>query len=194
MSGRNTLLWIAVFLLVPACASAGRPAQTEVADAGRIDAVRDAGGLLVPVRPDVLPDDRACLVPSLESRAYVRANRARAERGLPRLDMRLDLIELARMHALDMAERDYFSHDSPEGVGPGDRARREGVSFRVFAENLARVRYARDPAALAVKGWLASPGHRRNLLDERGHGYRYTGVGAARAPDGTVLISQVFLR
>jgi uncharacterized protein YkwD len=93
-----------------------------------------------------------------------------------------------------MANRGYFSHYTPEGLGPGDRARRGGVRYGAFAENLARVRNGRAPADLAIRAWLKSPGHRRNLLDEGRVGYRYTGVGVAVAPDGTVLLSQVFLR
>ena len=47
---------------------------------------------------------------------------------------------------------------------------------------------------LAIDGWLNSPGHRRNLLDERSAGYRYTGIGVARDVDGAVYIAQVYLR
>ncbi|MHC4472142.1 MAG: CAP domain-containing protein [Planctomycetota bacterium] len=131
---------------------------------------------------------------TLESRVYVLANRIRETAGLEALDLRLDLMEAARRHALDMASRGYFAHVSPEGDGPGERADRQGTRFVAFAENLARVRNSNHPATLALREWLKSPGHRRNLLDESERGYRYTGVGAARASDGTVLIAQVFLR
>jgi len=130
----------------------------------------------------------------LELRAYTLANRARREAGLPALEMRYDLGRLARRHAKDMAVRDFFSHYNPDGEGPGERARDERVYFTVFAENLARVRYADDPARLAVEGWLQSPGHRRNLLDETAAEYSFTGVGVVCREDGTVLLSQVFLR
>ncbi len=130
----------------------------------------------------------------LELRVFTLANRARREAGLPLLEMRYDLVRLARRHARDMAVRDYFSHYDPDGRGPGDRAREDRVQYSVFAENLARVRYGGDPARLAVEGWLESPGHRRNLLDETAAEYSFTGVGVVRREDGTVLLSQVFLR
>ncbi len=130
----------------------------------------------------------------LETRTFALANGARRQAGLPDLEMRLDLVDVARDHAADMARRGYFSHYTPEGAGPGDRAVRAGVEFEAYAENLARVRNAVTPGEAAVDGWLRSPGHRRNLLDERGTGYRYTGIGAVRSSDGSVHIAQVFLR
>jgi uncharacterized protein YkwD len=132
--------------------------------------------------------------PSLESRTLTAANGARRQAGLPALAVRKDLVAVARKHALDMAERGYFSHYTPEGESPGARARDAGVAYAAYAENLARVKRSDRPDLLAVDGWLKSPTHRRNLLDERGTGYRYTGIGVARAPDGTVHIAQVFLR
>jgi uncharacterized protein YkwD len=132
--------------------------------------------------------------PGVETRTLAAANGVRREAGLPELRMRRDLVEVARRHALDMARRGYMAHVSPEGKNPGDRAHEAGVAYKAIAENLARVRHSDDPGDLAVTGWLTSPTHRRNLLDERGTGYVYTGIGVARAPDGTVNIAQVFLK
>lgn len=44
-------------------------------------------------------------------------------------------------------------------------------------------------AAMTVDGWLASPGHRRNLLDAR---MVREGVGVAIAPDGRLYVTQMF--
>ncbi|MCU0727559.1 MAG: CAP domain-containing protein [Planctomycetes bacterium] len=132
--------------------------------------------------------------PEMEARTLSAANGVRRGAGLPDLRPRRDLTEVARRHALDMARRGYLAHITPEGTGPGDRARKAGVVYSAFAENLARVKHSDAPEELAVSGWVESPTHRRNLLDERGTGYIYTGVGVARAPDGTVHIAQVFLK
>ena len=139
--------------------------------------------------------ESARVEPGVETRTFAAANGVRREAGLPELRMRSDLVDVARKHALDMARRGYMAHVSPEGKSPGDRAHEGGVAYAAFAENLARVRHSDDPGDLAVAGWLTSPTHRRNLLaDERGTGYVYTGIGVARAPDGTVSIAQVFLK
>jgi uncharacterized protein YkwD len=173
-------------------ACAGTGVGRDVAPAAFPGTVADAEDHSVAVGADagqrVFTDNR------LEIRAFLLANRARKSAGLPPLEMRYDLVGLARIHAEDMARRDFFSHYNPDGIGPGTRARRESVDYLVFAENLARVRNSNDPALLAVDGWLKSPGHRRNLLDEGAAAYRYTGVGVVRRADGTVLLSQVFLR
>ena len=128
----------------------------------------------------------------LEARVLALANVLRETVGAPVLTERADLVAVARGHARDMAERAYFSHTSPEGDGPGERAAH--IRFRAFGEILARVRYAKDPGKLAIRGWLESPPHRRVLLDERGVDYRFTGVGAAIAKDGTIYIAQVYLK
>ncbi len=181
----------AIALLLVACAGTVRgpdisPASIGEATGSSSHRVRPAVGARAGQASEV--DNR------LELRAFLLANRERREAGKPALDMRYDLVRLARQHARDMADRDFFSHYNPDGEGPGERAREAGVRFVVFGENLARVRHAQDPARLAVKGWMESPGHRRNLLDESGAGYRYTGVGVVRRADGAVLFSQVFLR
>lgn len=77
----------------------------------------------------------------------------------------------AQGHADDMARRDYFAHRSPEGLGPTDRLRAHGVSYRAMGENIAQhPGTARD----VMNGWLASPGHRQNL--ER-CSYTHHGIG-----------------
>lgn len=70
------------------------------------------------------------------------------------------LREAALAHSSDMAERDYLSHVSPEGDGPGDRAAAAGYQ-RWSGENIARG-YA--TAEDVVDGWMDSEGHRKNIL------------------------------
>lgn len=66
----------------------------------------------------------------------------------------------AQGHSDDMARRNYFNHESPEGQGPGDRLRAQGVTFRSMGENIAL--HPGSPRDVLTQ-WLASPGHRRNL-------------------------------
>ncbi len=181
---------VTIALLLVSCATSG--GGRDIAPAS----ITGAGHATHAERPVVGLDAglSAAVDNRLEVRAYVLANRARREAGLAPLEMRYDLVRLARRHAKDMARRDFFSHTNPDGDGPGERAREDRVRYSVLAENLARVRYSDEPAALAVEGWLESPGHRRNLLDETAANYCFTGVGVVRREDGTVLLSQVFLR
>jgi len=183
--GARTTGAVLVILLAVACAS-----TPEARVAGVDSLPKRAAFIAEPAPPEVRA--RSHLREDLEARVLDLANRIREIRGAPVLTPRRDLRSVARGHARDMADRAYFSHTSPEGNGPGERARH--ISFRALGENLARVRNAEDPVFLAIRGWLRSPSHRRVLLDERGVDYIYTGIGVAVAPDGTVYLAQVFLK
>jgi uncharacterized protein YkwD len=112
-------------------------------------------------------------------------NAARADAGRWPLKSRPALVEAARAHSGDMVERRYFAHESPEGEGPADRARRAGYmrhadSWRI-GEVLLWSRGERLTAARAVALWLDSPSHRHVLLSPR-----YRDLGAAPVPGAPV--------
>jgi uncharacterized protein YkwD len=105
-------------------------------------------------------------------------NAARADAGRSALTSRPALAKAARSHSADMVERRYFAHESPEGEGPADRARRAGYmrhadSWRI-GEVLLWSRGEPLTAARAVELWLDSPGHRHVLLSPH---YRHVGAG-----------------
>lgn len=87
-------------------------------------------------------------------------NEHRRTMGCPALVWMQTVANAAQGHSDDMARRDYFNHESPEGLGPADRLRAHGVTFRAMGENIAL-----HPGAprQVLDQWLASPGHRRNL-------------------------------
>jgi uncharacterized protein YkwD len=113
-------------------------------------------------------------------------NAARAAAGRAPLRARPSLEEAATAHAADMVERRYFAHESPGGSNAADRARAAGYigdadRWRI-GEILIWTRGAPLTANAAVDAWLASPAHRRILLQRR---YEDVGVGiAAGAPAG----------
>jgi uncharacterized protein YkwD len=126
----------------------------------------------------------------LETEIAGRVNAIRQEHGLARLRWSPDLAALAREHSRGMGREGFFAHESPAGGSVADRLRAAGLGYRALGENLARSRNAPDPAAAAVKGWMASDGHRENILEEA---FTETGVGAWR--DGeTVYVTQIFRR
>ena len=129
--------------------------------------------------------EAAAMVAELERKVHDGINAERAAmRGLRQLqwDDRLNVI--ARDHSEDMTERGYFAHDTPEGLGPTERATKAGYSCRKgysygLAENITVELMSNDMdklAAAAVQSWVGSPGHRANLL---GRQYDRTGVGAS---------------
>ena len=103
--------------------------------------------------------------------ALVNVERSRA--GCGPVSVNAALRRAAQGHSDDMASRDYFSHTSPDGVTFAERIRAAGYDGGAIAENIA----AGQTSAKEVMGaWMASPGHRANILD---CAYRDLGVGYA---------------
>jgi uncharacterized protein YkwD len=58
----------------------------------------------------------------LERKVHELTNQYRIENGLDSLLFDEQLSKVARSHSKDMAKRNYFSHHTPEGADPTDRA------------------------------------------------------------------------
>ena len=89
------------------------------------------------------------------------------------------LREAARGHALDMQKRGYFAHDTPEGLTVGDRVRQTGYSATRASENILAGQRLGSSARSAVKWWLESPVHCRNIMNPF---YAQIGVGHVFEP------------
>jgi uncharacterized protein YkwD len=90
-----------------------------------------------------------------------RVNEVRRQAGLPPLRSNRLLDRVSQEHAEDMLARAYFGHQSPEGLGPTERARADGYLAGI-GENLVEQRYTVKDA---LDAWMSSPGHRNNILD-----------------------------
>ncbi|MFD3619544.1 CAP domain-containing protein [Streptomyces sp. NPDC058676] len=107
-------------------------------------------------------------------------NRERARAGLPPLAVDPLLAAAAQAYSTDMAARAFYSHTSPEGTQPWDRAAAAGSTRRSIGENIA---CGQRSAAEVVEGWMNSPGHRANILKPA---FTHIGVGfAGGGPAGT---------
>jgi uncharacterized protein YkwD len=126
----------------------------------------------------------------LEARLWQDVNVERARHHLIPLERRADLDRVARAHSEDMARRRYFAHESPDGRDPLDRIGAVAApGFTLAAENVGTTNRS-NPNREILQSWLASPVHRRNLLAPP---FNATGVGIARAPDGSLLYTQVYV-
>lgn len=96
-----------------------------------------------------------------EAQVVALTNAEREQAGCPTLGTDPRLALAAQRHSEDMAEQGYFSHTSLDGRDFVDRILATGYP-NPGAENLAR---GQDDAAEAVADWMASPGHRENILD-----------------------------
>lgn len=123
--------------------------------------------------------------PDSERRMLDLVNEERAKQGRKPLKLDPTMTAVARKHSADMLRRGYFSHVSPEGKTPADRAEAGGVRYRVIGENLA---YAPD-VAVAHAGLMNSPGHRANILEAR---YGRIGIGIQNAGIYGIMVTQLF--
>jgi uncharacterized protein YkwD len=126
-------------------------------------------------------------IDSLRQTALDLVNQDRARYRLPRLRTDSLLTKAAQKHAEDMLRRNYFSHYSPEGRTPSDRfaavggRQSAGENLLMFKDvSIARSEIGFDKLAFFERGWMGSPGHRQNLLDQR---YGRFGFGLAVSGD-----------
>ncbi len=165
------------------------PAPAKVAQPA---SVRAAAPASAPTPPAAVPASCAGtdLVPDDANLAQVRAatlcliNNQRAAAGLAALRESSALDAAAASHSADMVAGNYFDHVAPTGLGLVDQIVAVGYAtvgtLRDLGENIATGVDALATPASTVATWMASPGHRDNILDPR---FTDTGVGVvASAP------------
>ncbi|MGW5639901.1 CAP domain-containing protein [Streptomyces sp. NPDC003832] len=113
-------------------------------------------------------------------------NRERVGARLRPLSVDPALTAAAQAHSADMVARAFYSHTSPEGGQPWDRAAAAGARRRSIGENIACGQ--RSPAEV-VRGWMDSPGHRANIL--KGD-FTHIGVGFAGGGEAGTYWTQLF--
>jgi len=151
----------------------------------------------------------------MENLIHLLTNEQRLNHELPLLADDTALDKIARKHSTDMASRDYFSHITPDGLDPSDRAKNSDYLCKKFyvtyytegiAENIAqnwlfKSYFARGTyfsynwhteeslAQEIVDGWMNSTGHRKNILTPA---YDKLGVGISIDEDNAVFATQNF--
>ncbi len=127
-----------------------------------------------PTATPTLASEPNCLN-AMEREFLTLINEYRQQNGLSTLANSEALNIASYNHSVDMGERGYFSHDTPEGLSPQDRAEIAGYPHGT-GENLTA---GRNTAQDAFNAWRASPGHDDNMLFE---GYETIGIGRAEVP------------
>jgi uncharacterized protein YkwD len=106
-------------------------------------------------------------------------NAERTERGLGALTVSAPLGAAAQDYAKDMVTRGFFDHVSPGGGTMMDRIKAAGwvpSGTWTAGENIAWGSGSLATPVSIVAGWMASPGHRANILNA---GYGQIGLGIA---------------
>lgn len=123
--------------------------------------------------------------PDLEAEMLVLVNQERNKIGLQPLTADTALRKVALAHSVDMFQRGYFAHLTPEGKNPFDRMREAHIRFSLAGENLALA----QTLTLAHQGLMNSQGHRENILRP---GFGRVGIGILDGGPYGIMISQEF--
>jgi hypothetical protein len=104
------------------------------------------------------------------------------------------LIQAARLHSLDMFNRNYFEHVTPEGLGPSDRIKAAGFRAVASAESISEgfPGVTSSLQSLIVDFGIPNLGHRRHLLalDSNFRKQNQVGIGIlATGPDNPFLFT-----
>lgn len=110
-------------------------------------------------------------------------NAARQQNGVALLEADSGLARAAAVRAQEISRS--FSHTRPGGGSFVSALSESGVAYRSAGENIASGQSSADEV---VRAWLASPGHRANILAGR-----YSRIGAAAIEvNGTTYWVQLF--
>jgi len=152
----------------------------------------------------------------LASMIHRLVNEERAKVRLGPLTWDRELASIALSHSVDMAQRNYFDHYSPEGKDFADRYKEHGYKDKtvvgdqvyVGGENLFlnnvvdsyvydqesgeileyRFNSLEELARSTVDGWMESPGHRENIMAP----FTREGIGIEVSDEGKVYITENF--
>ena len=113
-------------------------------------------------------------------------NAERKKAGLAALVVDKDLQKVAKIKAEDMVKNNYFSHTSPIYGSPFEMMKSYGITYKTAGENIA----GNSTNAGAVSAWMASPGHKENILN---NAYNYTGIGVVKSEKYGKIYVQMFI-
>lgn len=125
-------------------------------------------------------------ISSYEQKVAELVNVEREKAGLPALKLDTSISNVARLKSKDMADNNYFAHQSPTYGSAGNMLSQYGIKWSAWGENIASGQ--RTPEAV-VSAWMNSSGHRANILSSN---YSKIGVGYVTNSNGTPYWTQMF--
>lgn len=148
-------------------------------------------------------------IPKLEQLMFRLINKAR-QQHLPRwlknrtLRWHTGLTAVAHSHTVDMQQRHYIDHISPEGTGIAQRLQQQGITYLACGENIGAIyetspdRQNPDQEALIHSIHEAFMKQPRSLTNHRGNIlnpiWSYVGIGIVYDElSGTLIVTQNFM-
>lgn len=175
----RTVQWFerARFEYFPELIKAGRPVQLTLLGNRALDKERRANQPQNPASPP--PGSVPVSLSPDEDYLLKAINGQRAAVGIAPVQIDPAMAEIARARSADMAERDYFSHQTPEGANFLNALADERISYRFVGEIIARNNFSDEQAnAVAIDSYLKSPAHKAVMLDGR---FQSAGIGHVKS-------------
>ncbi len=113
-------------------------------------------------------------------------NQERTKNGLSPLIVDFEVVRVAGIKSQDMADNNYFSHNSPTYGSPFDMMKNFGISYLQAGENLA----GNSTVEKAHTALMNSSGHRQNILSSN---FTHIGIGIRASDKYGYLYTQLFI-
>jgi uncharacterized protein YkwD len=154
------------------------PQQPRVIQPKNLDALKQNWTIPQP------PPTTLNFIDTLEKKIFEESNTHRTNKNVQTVAWEDNLAGTARYHSGDMGTRNYFSHITPDDVGPFFRISKLHRRYiGTGGENILKItKDSTDPAVMArkiVDAWMNSTGHRQNILNPD---YTALGVGVVEMP------------
>lgn len=143
----------------------------------------------LPEQPDVPGEDQPGDDNADEDTSFARqvvdlVNQERAKEGLSPLSIDEKAVSAAQVRAREIETS--FSHTRPNGSSFSTALTESGASYRGAGENIA---WGQKTPEEVMKGWMNSPGHRANIMNEK---FTSIGVGYYQNAKGVNYWTQLF--
>ena len=143
--------------------------------------VRPAKTVPEPEYESCKPGKETCI-----QKIFTLTNEERKAEDLAELSLSPTLCAIAQLRAADMAQNDYYAHESPNGETAFTLLQEYNILYFNSAENIGKGTVTNERM---VKKWMGSTRHKENILSRT---YHQLGVGIAIAEDGTKYWVQIF--
>ncbi|MYL54736.1 sporulation protein [Pontibacillus yanchengensis] len=127
-------------------------------------------------------EQQASTLSQYEQKVVELTNEERTAQGLEPLKIDKQLSDVAEKKSEDMAQNNYFSHNSPTYGSPFDMMNQFGVDYRTAGENIAK---GQPTPQEVVDAWMNSEGHRKNIMNSD-----FTHIGVGFVEDGNLWTQQ----
>lgn len=137
----------------------------------------------------VLPDILGFATDINIERLLDATNQKRVSQRLEPLNLDPELNQAAVQKARDMFSKNYWAHNSPDGLTPWVFVKGAGYNYLYAGENLAK-NFADSDGV--VNAWMDSPSHRANLLKPEYRDIGFAVVNGRLNGEETTLVVQMF--